>query len=96
MSKNNIMDLKKYSKETKKYIQSIIDYISKKYGEVPAEWEAIIYLLADNLDLYNECKDSVKDNGIYNSNSGRKNPLLTTMKDLQATIMKQVQNHSPI
>ena len=92
MSKNNIMDLKKYSKETKKYIQSIIDYISKKYGEVPAEWEAIIYLLADNLDLYNECKDSVKDNGIYNSNSGRKNPLLTTMKDLQATIMKQVQH----
>lgn len=92
MSKNNIMDLKKYSKETKKYIQSIIDYISKKYGEVPAEWEAIIYLLADNLDLYNECKNSVKDNGIYNSNSGRKNPLLTTMKDLQATIMKQVQH----
>ena len=92
MSVNNIMDLKKYSKETKKYIQSIINYISKKYGEVPAEWEAIIYLLADNLDLYNECKSSVKDNGIYNSNSGRKNPLLTTMKDLQATIMKQVQH----
>jgi phage terminase small subunit len=49
-------------------------------------------LLGDNLDLYNECRESVRINGIYNAENGKKNPLLTTMKDLQATIIKQIQH----
>lgn len=86
------MDKKKYSKATKTYINNVEAYLSKKYGEVPPEWDAILMLLADNLELYNECKSSVKENGIFNNNTGRKNPLLTTMKDLQATIIKQIQH----
>lgn len=56
------------------------------------EWETMLMLLSDNLELYNECRESVKKNGIYNSERGLKNPLLSTMKDLQATIIKQVQH----
>ncbi len=86
------MKLSKYSTETKTYIKSVIEYLTKKYGELPPQWEAIITLLADNLELYNECKQSVNENGIFNTTTGRKNPLLTTMKDLQATIIKQIQH----
>lgn len=79
-------------KEIKEYIQSVEDYLHDKYGHVNDEWKAILYLLKDNLTLYEECKESIKENGIYDKQSGRKNPLLSTMKDLQATILKQVQH----
>ncbi len=79
-------------KEIKEYIQSVEDYLHDKYGHVNDEWKAILYLLQDNLTLYEECKESIKENGIYDKQSGRKNPLLSTMKDLQATILKQVQH----
>ena len=79
-------------KEIKEYIQSVEDYLKEKYGHVNDEWKAILYLLKDNLTLYEECKESIKENGIYDKQSGRKNPLLSTMKDLQATILKEVQH----
>lgn len=86
------MTLSKYSKPTQDYIKAVQDYITNKYGKVNAEWEAILMLLADNLDLYKACMKSVKENGIYNSENGKKNPLLATMKDLQATIIKEIQH----
>lgn len=77
---------------TKKIIDSINKYLIEKYGEVKPEWETIMYLLGDNLDLYKECRDSIKQNGIFDVNTYKKNPLLSTCKDLQATIMKQIQH----
>ena len=79
-------------KEIKDYIQSVENYLQERYGQVNDEWKAIIYLLHDNLLLYEECKQSIKDNGLYDKQSGRKNPLIATLKDLQATIMKQIQH----
>lgn len=86
------MKFTQYSKFTKEYLSSVEEYLKNKYGEVKSEWGSILFLLAENLDLYIECKKSVKQNGIYDIATGKKNPLLTTMKDLQATIMKQVQH----
>ena len=77
---------------TKKIIDSINNYLTEKYGEVKPEWATIMYLLGDNLDLYKECSDSIKQNGIFDVNTYKKNPLLSTCKDLQATIMKQIQH----
>lgn len=79
-------------RETKKIIDSINNYLIEKYGEVKPEWHTIIYLLGDNLDLYKECRDSIRQNGIYDITTAKKNPLLSTCKDLQATIMKQIQH----
>jgi len=86
------MTKKDYTKETQKTIKSIEQHLTAKYGEVQPQWETVIMLLADNLDLYTQCKESIKENGIYNTDNGKKNPLLATLKDLQATIMKQVQH----
>lgn len=86
------MELKNYKKPTRLYIKNVIEYINSKYGSVPPEWWCIIQLLADNLELYNCCKKSIQENGIYDVTTGRKNPLLSTVKDLQATIIKQIQH----
>lgn len=86
------MNLQKYSKQTRDYLEKVNEYLTEKYGKVNAEWEANIMILADNLDLYKECKKSIKDNGIFDSNTGKKNPLLITIKDLQTQIEKQIKN----
>lgn len=86
------MDLNNYSEETQIYISNVIDFLKNKYNQVPSEWEAIIALLGDNLDLYKQCKQSIRKYGIYDAETGKKNGLLVTIKDLQATIMKQIQH----
>jgi len=86
------MNLQKYSKQTRDYLEKVNEYLTEKYGKVNAEWEANIMILADNLDLYKECKKSIKDNGIFDSTTGKKNPLLITIKDLQTQIEKQIKN----
>ena len=79
-------------KQTKEYIADVRNYLTKLHGEVKAEWEAPLELLADNMELYKECQKSIKQNGIFDPTTGKKNPLLSTMKDLQATILKQMQH----
>lgn len=75
-----------------KVIKSAEEYLIKRFGKVNDEWILTLKLLEDNINLYEECKKSIKLNGIYDSNTGKKNPLLTTVKDLQATIIKEIQH----
>lgn len=86
------MNFNKYTKTTKEYLSNVEEYLITKYGKVAPEWEATLSLLGDNLDLYIECRKAVRTYGIYDANTGKKNPLLATMKDLQATIIKQIQH----
>lgn len=79
-------------KEIQKYIEDVREYLADKYGQVFPQWEGIIFLLQDNLELYLQCRKSIKDEGIFDSNTYKKNPLLSTCKDLQATIIKQIQH----
>ena len=79
-------------KETKKLIDATEEYLKQQYGEVKPEWRIILNLLGDNLDLYKECRESIRKNGIFDPNSYKKNPLISSCKDLQATIIKQIQH----
>nr|DAJ30608.1 MAG TPA: hypothetical protein [Caudoviricetes sp.] len=47
-------------KQTKEYITDVRNYLTKLHGEVKAEWEAPLELLADNMELYKECQKSIK------------------------------------
>lgn len=86
------MDYTKYNNQTKTNLKNIEQFLINKYGKFQPEWNTILQLLGDNLELYTKCKESIKVNGIYNPENGRKNPLLSTCKDLQATILKQIQH----
>ena len=85
------MNYKDYSKKTKKTMKSIEAYLVAEYGEVKKEWETTLYLLADNLDLLDACKDTIESNGLFDSTTWKKNPLISTMKDCQATVLKITQ-----
>ena len=80
------------TKQVREYLVDIEKYLTDKYGTVNSEWKPLITLLADNLELYTQCKATIKQHGIYDATTGKKNPLLATMKDLQATIIKQIQH----
>ena len=81
----------KYKKDTKNYIDAVRNTLMQKYGEIKPEWEVIVTLLADNIELYRECVKSIAENGIYDKSRGIKNPLLSTVKDIQVTILKYTQ-----
>lgn len=72
-------------------INYIIDYLTEKYGAVQPQWWGIIYSLGDNLNYIERCKKAIDENGIYDHSTGRKNPLLATIKDLQAQNLKAYQ-----
>lgn len=80
------------NKATKENIQKITEYLKGQYGEVKPQWELTLQLLIDNLELYYKCRKSIDENGIFDAENYKKNPLLTTCKDLQATILKQIQH----
>lgn len=82
------MNVKDYTKGTQTYLKQIVAYLTEKYGKVQPQWNATLTTIADNLDLMAECKASIKQYGIYNERTGRKNPLIATVKDLQATNLK--------
>lgn len=86
------MNYYKYKKTTKQFMEGVEQYLTNKYGSVSESWEANLMMLADNLDLYKECVSSIRKNGIYDVQTGKKNPLLITVKDLQASITKQIQH----
>lgn len=78
--------------DTRNTIKTIKDYLTDKYGSVKPEWELLLSMLADNIELYKDCKVSLKNNGLYDANTGKKNPLIASIKDIQAQIMKQIQH----
>lgn len=87
-----MMNYSKYTQQTQEYLKNVEAYLLQKYGSINPAWESTLILLADNIDLYRECQKAVNENGIFDADSYKKNPLLSTMKDLQASITKQIQH----
>lgn len=83
---------KQIQEQVDKYMANIRAYLMKAYGEVDPSWELTLELLADNLWQYFDYKNIIKQAGSFNFETYRKNPLISTLKDLQATIIKQVLN----
>lgn len=69
-------------------MKGIEAFLEEQYGEVKTEWRITLNLLADNIELLKQCQESVEQNGIYDINTQKKNPLLTTIKDINSTILK--------
>lgn len=86
------MNYNKYTKSTKKKMKSVEDYLISTYGSVQDEWTSTLTLLADNLDLYDSCMEALNITGVFDKITWRKNPLLSTVKDIQATILKLIQH----
>ena len=89
MTKNN-----EYSTSTAKYINAVKKYLKEKYGKVAPEWEQPLEILADNLELYQQCKESIKKDGLLlvaKNGAFTKNSLIKVMFDAQIQITKIIQ-----
>lgn len=75
--------------KVEKWMKDIRTYLTKEYGRIPEAYEFQLELFKENLEQYFEIQDIVKSTGYYNSEKGLKNPLLSTLKDLNAIILKQ-------
>ncbi|MCQ2978727.1 MAG: P27 family phage terminase small subunit [Clostridia bacterium] len=85
--------MKKQRKRMKKKsnLDIINDAMIAKYGEIKPEWKTLIEMYCDNLDLYAAMQQTLKETGLYDPNTGKKNPLISSIKDIQTTMMKQQQ-----
>ena len=73
----------------KKNAQKIIEkYLTDKYGEVQPQWQFTINTIVENLQMIEDCRTEIKRVGLYNDRTGRKNPLIATIKDCQAVLLK--------
>jgi phage terminase small subunit len=69
-------------------MKEVRNYLIKKYGEVKPEWEVVLEILEDDVNLYRECKKNIKEYGLIID--GKKNPIILTLRDLQVQILKCV------
>lgn len=80
-----------YSTTTIKYLAAVRKYLKEKYGKVNTEWETILEILGDNLELYQQCKTSIKNDGLLlvaKNGAYTKNPLIKVQLDAQIQITK--------
>lgn len=66
----------------------IENYLTEKYGEIQPQWQFTINTIIENLQMIDDCRKEIDRVGLYNDRTGRKNPLIATIKDCQATNLK--------
>lgn len=82
---------KDYSTSTVKYITAVKKFLKQKYGKINDEWNGVIEILADNVELYLQCRNSIfKDGLMMTAKNGAptRNPLIKTMFDAQIQVTK--------
>lgn len=85
---------KDYSVSTQKYLTSVEKYLKAKYGAVNEEWEQPLMMLATNVEMFNQCKESIKNDGLMlvaKNGAYTKNPLIKVQLDAQIQITKLLQ-----
>lgn len=82
---------KDYSTSTVKYIAAVKKFLKSKYGKINDEWNGVIEILADNVELYLQCRNSIFQDGLMmtaKNGAPTRNPLIKTMFDAQVQVTK--------
>lgn len=82
-----------YSKNTQTFMMAVETMLNDKFGAIESQWEGLLAMLATNYELFWECKDKIKEQGLTVTNrfgGVDKNPLLKVQTDAQIQIIKLV------
>ena len=82
-----------YGKETQQFMCAVEKHLMDKFGQINNEWEGILSMLATQYELFNQCKEQIKKDGLMVTdrfNAPVKHPLLKVMTDSQIQIVKLV------
>ena len=83
-----------YSDEIQNYLWTIHKFLNKKFGGINDEWISSLMMLADNLHIFNLCKEQIKKDGLMITDRFGtlvKHPLLKVMNDSQIQAVKMIQ-----
>lgn len=82
---------KDYLPEVQAAMWAVHSYLQKKFGNINDEWIMSLMMLADNLQMFIECRKQIKEQGLLISNRFgvlEKNPLIKVQNDSQIQIVK--------
>ena len=82
---------KEFSVPTAKYLNAVEKFLTTKYGAVNDEWKQPLIMLANNVEMYYQCADIIKRDGlIVTAKNGypSKNPAILIQIEAQKQINK--------
>lgn len=82
---------KDYLPEVQAAMWAVHSYLQKKFGNINDEWIMSLMMLADNLQMFIECRKQIKEQGLLITNRFNileKNPLIKVQNDAQIQIVK--------
>lgn len=80
-----------YSEEIQNYMYVIHKFLNKKFGNINDEWIPTLTMLADNLYIFNLCKEQIRKDGLMITDRFNvlvKHPLIKVQNDAQIQIVK--------
>ena len=80
-----------YSEEIQNYLWTIHKFLNKKFGAINDEWIPSLMMLADNLHIFNLCKEQIRKDGLMiidRFGTMVKHPLIKVQNDAQIQIVK--------
>jgi len=84
-----------YTKETQQFMQAVEKHLINKFNEITPHWEGLLGMLAVQVDLYNQCKQQIKQDGLMVEDrfgSMVKHPLIKCQTDALIQINKLSQD----
>lgn len=86
---------KEYGQETQNFMNAVENHLISKFGQIENQWEGLLAMMAVQVDLYNQCKEQIKQDGLMvrdRFGSMVKNPLLKVQTDALIQINKLAQD----
>lgn len=84
-----------YSLPTQKFMLAVEKHLMDKFSEITPHWEGLLGMLAVQVDLYNQCKEQIKQDGLMvrdRFGSMVKHPLIKCQTDALIQINKLSQD----
>lgn len=84
-----------YGRETQAFMNAVEKHLIDKFGEITPHWEGLLGMLAVQVDLYNQCKEQIKQDGLMvrdRFESMVKHPLIKCQTDALIQINKLSQD----
>lgn len=82
-----------YGEEVIAHMWAVHRFLLNKFGYISEEWHLSLQMLADNLNMFFQCRDRIKQDGIFIENKfGNldKHPLIKVQNDAQIQIVKLI------
>lgn len=86
----------RYGEEVVKYMWSVHKFLLNKFGYINDEWFLSLQMLADNLNMFFQCREQIATDGIFVENkfgNMDKHPLIKVQNDAQIQIVKLLQQY---